>query len=693
METLVLYFGKMILCSGVMFGYYFVFLKDKTFHHYNRFYLLSILFLSIFLPLIKIDYFTIEVNPDLFLLLKNLKTVQPQNFAQNDFNIYPFLFSAVGLVSVFFILKFLFGLIKIQRLKTRFPKTEFEGIKFYETPLEDAPFSFFRNLFWKNSIELQSDLGRQILKHEMVHIEQKHTWDKIIMTTVNSIFWFNPVFYLIKKEIFLIHEYLADKKAVKQSDTKAFAQMLLASHFTGTSLPATSPFLSSNLKKRITMLKKSHTKFSYLRKISALPIIFFLAFAYLVNAKNREIKQTNEVIAKAVSVIKKDTIKTEVNSNLVEVKDGSDITNLILGENFAKSSDKDIFTVLGKKVSKQEFLLFCKSHNLTSKYVYGFYDKHINNLPNQFSIDDVSKFPKIKKAIDYVNSPEFEKQVSTEKKDTLKKYDKFFQKNIKPKYTVTSSFSKNFSDNLMKKELENSNSSDSFKIDDQKVSKSVFEDYFNKNFGNPKLFFVFGNAGMETATPIKFFYSKKTEDLIQKNAELKAKVLEQRNRAENSAENAKFQSEAAKLKAESADLTKTVATEKPNSNSNPKQNDPWNVSVKAYPKSIFEDKDVKYYIDGKLVEGSKWKEILPKNIKAINIVKIPGQKEGGIIYIVTKDSPLVNIPTQFDKIYINGKMATQNELFKISKDSIKTQNINKNTENGKSFNEIRVTTK
>jgi beta-lactamase regulating signal transducer with metallopeptidase domain len=112
---------------------------------------------------------------------------------------------------------------------------------------------------------LNSEIGKQILKHEMVHIEQKHTFDKIILEIITSVFWFNPFYHLIKKEINLIHEYLADKKAVRQSDTKAFAQMLLASHFSGTELPATSPVLSSNLKKRLTMLQ-NHRQNSGMRE-------------------------------------------------------------------------------------------------------------------------------------------------------------------------------------------------------------------------------------------------------------------------------------------------------------------------------------------------------------------------------------------------------------------------------------------
>ncbi|MEN4762703.1 M56 family metallopeptidase [Chryseobacterium sp. C39-AII1] len=308
METVLLYFGKVILCSGVMFLYYQLSLKDKTFHHYNRFYLLSAMLISLLLPLIKIEDFTIEVSNDLYQLIDRVQNFNSTKNISNDHIYFRIIFSALGLVSLYFLGKLLFGIFRIQQLKNQFKKESFDGINFYQTDLTEAPFSYFRNLFWKTSITLNSDVGKQILKHEMVHIEQKHSFDKIFIEILTSVFWFNPFFHIIKKEISLIHEYLADKKAVKQSDTKAFAQMLLASHFSGNQLPATSPFLSSNLKKRLKMLQKPQTKFGYARRIFALPVVFSVAFAYLVNAKNQEIKATNIEIEKAVSQIKKDTI-------------------------------------------------------------------------------------------------------------------------------------------------------------------------------------------------------------------------------------------------------------------------------------------------------------------------------------------------------------------------------------------------
>ncbi len=315
MEAL-FYLLKVIICSGVLLGYYYLSLKDKTFHHYNRFYLLFSILISLLLPLIRLEDFTIEVNQNIYMLIDKVQNFSPSENTNTDENLYyTVAFSALGIISVYFLGKFMYGTFKIHELKKKFERENIEGINFYRTDLTDAPFSYFKNLFWKNSITLNSEIGKQILKHEMVHIEQKHTFDKIILEIITSLFWFNPFYHLIKREINLIHEYLADKKAVKQSDTKAFAQMLLASHFSGVELPATSPFLSSNLKKRLTMLQQSKTKFGYARRILALPVVFTVAFAYMVNAKNKEIAKTNLEIEKTVSQIKKDTIRPDHHTN------------------------------------------------------------------------------------------------------------------------------------------------------------------------------------------------------------------------------------------------------------------------------------------------------------------------------------------------------------------------------------------
>src|SRR6218665_282433 len=445
MEALLLYFGKMILCSAVMFAYYLLFLKDKTFHHYNRFYLLFLVIISLVLPLVKVSYFTIETDKNLYLLLSQLNQNQLKTI-NYDITIYSVFYTIIGVVSVALLVKLLVGIFRIQSIKNRFPNETIEGIKFYQTNLNNAPFSFFRNLFWKQTIQLDSPVGQQILKHEMVHIQQKHSWDKLLMQTVKSVFWFNPVFYFINKEINLIHEYLADNKAVKKSDTKAFAQMLLESHFSGSVLPVTSPFLSSNLKKRLTMITKNKTKYGYARKLFALPILFFMVFAYMVNAKNKEITETNKAIEIAVNELKNDTIKpkaSDLDSLSTEHQRQARVYTDALQEDHLKMSiiskimaDKSKQLSALKKAKKEESSEYKALENemeTLASQMEGIvssdnYKKNIKGLEEQSeAIAKLCDSPEFKKRIAdaeksakeaerRINSPEFKKRIADAEK-------------------------------------------------------------------------------------------------------------------------------------------------------------------------------------------------------------------------------------------------------------------------------------
>ena len=102
---------------------------------------------------------------------------------------------------------------------------------FIETELEEAPFSFFRNLFWKKSISIEDDGGRKILQHELAHIRQNHSIDRLFSQTICAIFWMNPLNWLIQKELQNIHEFIADRDAVGSGEVDAFAKMLLQTYY------------------------------------------------------------------------------------------------------------------------------------------------------------------------------------------------------------------------------------------------------------------------------------------------------------------------------------------------------------------------------------------------------------------------------------------------------------------------------
>lgn len=54
----------------------------------------------------------------------------------------------------------------------------------------------------------------EILIHEQTHVRELHSLDIILVQLVILLCWFNPFSWLIRSEIRMNHEYLADKQVV-----------------------------------------------------------------------------------------------------------------------------------------------------------------------------------------------------------------------------------------------------------------------------------------------------------------------------------------------------------------------------------------------------------------------------------------------------------------------------------------------
>ncbi len=284
-QTVLIYILKSIFISGLFVSYYWIALRDKKFHYYNRFYLLMTSCLSFIVPLLNLNWFTVQ-EPLIYGSSEVLQFVLPTTKAKVNTSLiwsdYLLIFAS-GIAFILFVL--LIGhIVKIYLLKRQAVVTPMEGFDFVQTNEESAPFSFLSNLFWKQSISLQEEGGQQIFKHEITHIQQKHTWDRIYCQLVSSLFWMNPFNWLIQRELITIHEFIADEEAVGNSNVEAFAKMLLQTHYGNHFLNPTHQFFYSSIKRRLTMLTKStNTKFSYLRRVMALPLL--IASVCLVSIK------------------------------------------------------------------------------------------------------------------------------------------------------------------------------------------------------------------------------------------------------------------------------------------------------------------------------------------------------------------------------------------------------------------------
>ncbi len=294
------YILKLVICSGILFGYYWLFLRNKIFHQYNRFYLLTALVLSLLLPLLKIDFW--QQDNQHSQVIKALQVVSVSDDYMNNViisankeswsaqQLYPLLYWAVSITCFLVLLQTFFA---IRSLLKKHPVQKIDDISFVNTNDKSTPFSFLQYIFWNAGIDMDTFTGKQIFKHELVHVKEKHTYDKLFINILLVFFWCNPFFWLYRKELNMIHEFIADKKAVENSDTSAFAAMILQATYPQHRFPITNNFFYSPIKRRIAMLtKKKNPRLSYIARIMVLPlaVIVFAAFSFKVKDRSPRLK-------------------------------------------------------------------------------------------------------------------------------------------------------------------------------------------------------------------------------------------------------------------------------------------------------------------------------------------------------------------------------------------------------------------
>lgn len=289
------YILKVIICSGILLSYYWLFLRNKAFNQYNRFYLLAALGLSLMLPLVKINFWQPSSSSNHAIrILQAVSTgdeymdtiyitANKQNFGMEQLYLVIY-----WLVSILFVLIIVRTLFTIRTLLKKYPVKKIEEVYFLNTLDERTPFSFLKYVFWNANIDINSKTGEQIFKHEIVHVQQKHTYDKLFVNLLISFFWCNPFFWLYRKELYMIHEFIADKKSIKGSDTASFAAMLLQSAYPKQQFQLTNNFFYSPIKRRLKMLTKiDNPRVSYFTRLMVLPlaVLLFAAFTFKKNTK------------------------------------------------------------------------------------------------------------------------------------------------------------------------------------------------------------------------------------------------------------------------------------------------------------------------------------------------------------------------------------------------------------------------
>jgi len=161
---------------------------------------------------------------------------------------------------------------------------------------DKAPCSFVNNIFI-NPEKYEWETYNQILLHEKIHIEQKHTVDLLLAELVLIFQWFNPFAWQWRKALETNLEFLTDDKMLQQNtvEKQSYQFSLLKVAAPQFPLSLTTNYNQSLIKKRIIMMnsKKSnvHTTWKYFFLV---PLLVLFACLFNQPAAQSQTLSSNE---------------------------------------------------------------------------------------------------------------------------------------------------------------------------------------------------------------------------------------------------------------------------------------------------------------------------------------------------------------------------------------------------------------
>lgn len=278
---------QIVFYQTLFLALYEVFLKQDTHYNLQRFYLLLLPIFALFLPFIVVPVLsegiseTYQVSMPVIFLSEVGGNSELMNADANVSvgNEYSTLLSIWVVGVVFSSIWFLWKYLSLLKLRANASIVDKGNYKLASLPKTDVAFSFGRTIYLGE--ELEEKAKEVILKHEKVHIAQRHSIDLIVYQLLRIVFWWNPMLYFFQNRLQAVHEYIADAEVVQSIAKKEYYQNLLSQVFKTNGISFTNTFYKQSLiKNRIIMLQK--IKSSRKSKFKYLLIFPLLAFMLVV---------------------------------------------------------------------------------------------------------------------------------------------------------------------------------------------------------------------------------------------------------------------------------------------------------------------------------------------------------------------------------------------------------------------------
>jgi len=287
------YLLKLSISLSVVFLFYHFVLRRLTFYTWNRWYLIGYSLMCFFLPFIDISLVLegseIKNSP----VVKWVPVLGQQiglNTGTDSGTLSGWEYALLVLMAGVGVMLVRLGiqLISIYRMRKRSSMISQDGIRIYQVDAPIIPFSFGDSIFINQQQHSLEEL-EEIIRHEFVHVKQKHSVDIIWGELLCLLNWYNPFAWLLKKSIRQNLEFIADRHVLEQGMDRKEYQYLLLKVIGNNHFSIANQFNFSSLKKRIAMMNKIRSAKVHLVKFMfVLPLVSVMLLAFRNEWKKQE---------------------------------------------------------------------------------------------------------------------------------------------------------------------------------------------------------------------------------------------------------------------------------------------------------------------------------------------------------------------------------------------------------------------
>ena len=300
-----MYLLKLNLALIVLFGFYKLMFSGDTFFALRRATLIGMCLVAMLVPGLNCSYWInksvgmVSMANEYAAIVLPAVTITPGGggaigWETTAMTIYT-------MVACLFLLRFFWQLVSIVRLRNKCRTTDINGTKVYLLESDEGPFSFF-NWIFINPTKHNRQETDEIMTHELAHCRQLHSIDVLFTELFAIVFWANPFVWLLKREVRLNLEYLADNNVLAGgTDSKKYQYHLLGLAYRKNVATISNNFNVLPLKKRIKMMNKKRTK-----RIAKVKYALYipLAAALLVVSNIETVARDIANVAKAMPMAK-----------------------------------------------------------------------------------------------------------------------------------------------------------------------------------------------------------------------------------------------------------------------------------------------------------------------------------------------------------------------------------------------------